>query len=42
MTDWLAWILCALGVGHHRPSAYALASDPIMMCCSYPSGPRRR
>lgn len=31
MSDWLTWILGALGVGHYRPSAYALASDPIMM-----------
>lgn len=31
MSDWLTWILGVLGASHYRPSAYALASDPIMM-----------
>ena len=31
MTAWLAWIAAALGAGRYKPSAVALASDPIMM-----------
>ena len=31
MSAWLTSLLDVLGVGHYRPSAYALASDPIMM-----------
>ncbi|MDP4024471.1 hypothetical protein Q8W71_17740 [Methylobacterium sp. NEAU 140] len=31
MTCWLTRLLDLLGVGHYRPSAYALASDPVMM-----------
>ena len=32
MREWIAWIAAFLGAnGHYKPSAYALASDPIMM-----------
>lgn len=31
MTAWLTWLAAILGAERYRPSAYALASDPIMM-----------